>query len=69
MCRERDVARRVGMSGGISWEGKKLMAGVDEAGGELTSWMPRRGGGVGATTVAMLLRNTVEAAESRVPEA
>jgi methylenetetrahydrofolate dehydrogenase (NADP+) / methenyltetrahydrofolate cyclohydrolase len=51
------------VSGGITWEGKKLLPDVDEAVGEVASWITPRLGGVGPTTVAMLLRNTVEAAE------
>ena len=51
------------VSGGISWEGKKLLPDVDEAVGEKASWITPRLGGVGPTTVAMLLRNTVAAAE------
>ena len=51
------------VSGGISWEGKKLLADVDESVGEVASWITPRLGGVGPTTVAMLLRNTVELAE------
>jgi methylenetetrahydrofolate dehydrogenase (NADP+)/methenyltetrahydrofolate cyclohydrolase len=53
------------VSGGITWEGKKLLADVDEACGEVASWITPRLGGVGPTTVAMLLRNTVEIAERR----
>ena len=51
------------MCGGISWEGKKLLADVDESVADVASWITPRLGGVGPTTVAMLLRNTVEAAE------
>ncbi|MDP7542290.1 MAG: tetrahydrofolate dehydrogenase/cyclohydrolase catalytic domain-containing protein [Acidimicrobiales bacterium] len=51
------------VSGGISWEGRKVLADVDESVGEVASWITPRLGGVGPTTVAMLLRNTVEAAE------
>ena len=51
------------VSGGISWEGRKVLADVDESVGEGASWITPRLGGVGPTTVAMLLRNTVEAAE------
>jgi methylenetetrahydrofolate dehydrogenase (NADP+)/methenyltetrahydrofolate cyclohydrolase len=51
------------VSGGVSWEGRKLLPDVDEAVGEVASWITPRLGGVGPTTVAMLLRNTVEAAE------
>ena len=53
------------VSGGISWQGKKLLADVDEACGEVASWITPRLGGVGPTTVAMLLRNTIETAEQR----
>jgi methylenetetrahydrofolate dehydrogenase (NADP+)/methenyltetrahydrofolate cyclohydrolase len=53
------------VSGGISWQGKRLLADVDEACAEVASWITPRLGGVGPTTVAMLLRNTVEAAERR----
>lgn len=53
------------ISGGISWEGKKLLADVDESVGEVAAWVTPRLGGVGPTTVAMLLRNTVRAAEQR----
>ena len=56
------------VSGGISWEGKRLLADVDEACAEVASWITPRLGGVGPTTVAMLLRNTVEAAERRAGE-
>lgn len=54
------------ISGGISWKGKKLLADVDESVAEVASWVTPRLGGVGPTTVAMLLRNTVEAAERQV---
>ncbi|MEZ5233521.1 MAG: tetrahydrofolate dehydrogenase/cyclohydrolase catalytic domain-containing protein [Acidimicrobiales bacterium] len=51
------------VSGGISWEGRKLLPDVAESVGEVASWITPRLGGVGPTTVAMLLRNTVIAAE------
>jgi methylenetetrahydrofolate dehydrogenase (NADP+)/methenyltetrahydrofolate cyclohydrolase len=51
------------VSGGITWEGRKLLPDVDESVNEVASWVTPRLGGVGPTTVAMLLRNTVEAAE------
>jgi methylenetetrahydrofolate dehydrogenase (NADP+)/methenyltetrahydrofolate cyclohydrolase len=51
------------VSGGVSWEGRRLLPDVDESVGEVASWITPRLGGVGPTTVAMLLRNTVEAAE------
>jgi methylenetetrahydrofolate dehydrogenase (NADP+) / methenyltetrahydrofolate cyclohydrolase len=53
------------ISGGISWEGKRLMPDVDESVGEVAGWITPRLGGVGPTTVAMLLKNTVDAAERR----
>jgi methylenetetrahydrofolate dehydrogenase (NADP+)/methenyltetrahydrofolate cyclohydrolase len=53
------------VSGGITWEGKKLLADVDDSVNEVASWVTPRLGGVGPTTVAMLLRNTVAAAERR----
>ncbi len=53
------------ISGGITWEGRKLLPDVNESVGEVASWITPRLGGVGPTTVAMLLRNTVAAAESR----
>jgi methylenetetrahydrofolate dehydrogenase (NADP+)/methenyltetrahydrofolate cyclohydrolase len=57
------------VSGGITWEGKKLLPDVDESVGEVASWITPRLGGVGPTTVAMLLRNTVRAAERRMAAA
>ena len=41
------------------------MPDVDEAVGEVAGWITPRLGGVGPTTIAMLLTNTVEAAERR----
>jgi methylenetetrahydrofolate dehydrogenase (NADP+) / methenyltetrahydrofolate cyclohydrolase len=54
------------VSGGITWEGRRLLPDVAESVGEVASWITPRLGGVGPTTVAMLLRNTVAAAERRV---
>jgi methylenetetrahydrofolate dehydrogenase (NADP+)/methenyltetrahydrofolate cyclohydrolase len=54
------------ISGGISWEGRKLLPDVDESVGEVASWITPRLGGVGPTTVAMLLRNTVSAVERSI---
>ncbi len=51
------------VSGGISWRGKRLLPDVDEAVAEVAGWVTPRLGGVGPTTVAMLIKNTVEAAE------
>jgi methylenetetrahydrofolate dehydrogenase (NADP+)/methenyltetrahydrofolate cyclohydrolase len=53
------------VSGGISWEGRRLLPDVDESCGEVAGWITPRLGGVGVTTVAMLLQNTVAAAERR----
>lgn len=53
------------VSGGISWKGRKLLPDVDESVGDVASWITPRLGGVGPTTVAMLLRNTVLAAADR----
>ncbi|MEA2685608.1 MAG: methylenetetrahydrofolate dehydrogenase / methenyltetrahydrofolate cyclohydrolase [Actinomycetota bacterium] len=53
------------VGGGISWEGKRLVSDVDESVAEVAGWVTPRLGGVGPTTVAMLLRNAVDAAERR----
>lgn len=56
------------VSGGQSWAGRRALPDVDESVGEVASWITPRLGGVGPTTVAMLLRNTTEAAERRASE-
>lgn len=56
------------ISGGISWKGKKLLPDVDESVGEVAGWITARLGGVGPTTVALLLRNAVECAERRAAQ-
>jgi methylenetetrahydrofolate dehydrogenase (NADP+)/methenyltetrahydrofolate cyclohydrolase len=53
------------VSAGITFEGRTLIPDVDESVAEVASWITPRLGGVGPTTRAMLLRNTVEAAERR----
>ena len=53
------------VSGGIQWKGKRLLPDVDESVESVASWITPRLGGVGPTTVAMLLKNTVKAAERR----
>jgi len=53
------------IGGGLSWEGRRILSDVDEACAEVAGWITPRLGGVGVTTVAMLLRNTVAAAERR----
>jgi len=50
------------IGGGITWEGRKALSDVDERCGEVAGWVTPRLGGVGVTTVAMLLRTTVAAA-------
>ncbi len=54
------------IGGGMRWEGKRALSDVDESCAEVAGWITPRLGGVGVTTVAMLLRNTVTAAEQRV---
>ncbi len=51
---------------GITWEGKRLISDVDEAVGEVAGWVTPRRGGVGVTTVALLLANAVRAAQRRM---
>lgn len=53
------------VGGGISWEGRRVVSDVDESVAEVAGWVTPRLGGVGPTTVAMLLRNTVESAARR----
>jgi methylenetetrahydrofolate dehydrogenase (NADP+)/methenyltetrahydrofolate cyclohydrolase len=53
------------VGGGITWEGRRLLSDVDESCAEVAGWITPRLGGVGVTTVALLLRNTVDCAERR----
>jgi methylenetetrahydrofolate dehydrogenase (NADP+)/methenyltetrahydrofolate cyclohydrolase len=53
------------VSGGITWRGRTLLPDVDEACEDVAGWITPRLGGVGVTTVAMLLQNTVMLAELR----
>ena len=46
-------------------QGRKVVPDVDEACAEVAGWITPRLGGVGPTTRAMLLRQTVETAERR----
>ena len=55
----------IAVSGGITWDGRKLLPDVAEECAEGAGWITPRLGGVGVTTVAMLLRNTVALAEER----
>jgi methylenetetrahydrofolate dehydrogenase (NADP+) / methenyltetrahydrofolate cyclohydrolase len=54
------------VGGGVRYEGRKLLPDVDEACNDVAGWITPRIGGVGPTTIAMLFRNAVEAAERRV---
>lgn len=51
---------------GVRYAGRKLLPDVDESVEEVAGWITPRVGGVGPTTVAMLMRNAVEAAERRL---
>lgn len=51
------------IGGGVRYEGKRLLPDVDETCNEVAGAITPRVGGVGPTTVAMLFRNCVEAAE------
>ncbi|HEX5141903.1 MAG TPA: tetrahydrofolate dehydrogenase/cyclohydrolase catalytic domain-containing protein [Dehalococcoidia bacterium] len=53
------------VGGGVRYEGKKLLPDVDVRCEEVAGWITPRIGGVGPTTIAMLFRNAVEAAERR----
>jgi methylenetetrahydrofolate dehydrogenase (NADP+)/methenyltetrahydrofolate cyclohydrolase len=53
------------IGGGLTWEGRKAFSDVDESCADVAGWITPRLGGVGVTTVAMLLRNTVAAAERK----
>jgi methylenetetrahydrofolate dehydrogenase (NADP+)/methenyltetrahydrofolate cyclohydrolase len=51
---------------GVSYEGRKLLPDVAEECEEVAGWITPRVGGVGPTTIAMLFRNCIEAAERAV---
>jgi methylenetetrahydrofolate dehydrogenase (NADP+)/methenyltetrahydrofolate cyclohydrolase len=53
------------VGGGVRYEGKRLLPDVDESCETVASAITPRLGGVGPTTIAMLFRNAVEAAERR----
>lgn len=53
------------VGGGVRYEGKRLLPDVDESCAEVAGAITPRVGGVGPTTIAMLFKNTVEAAERR----
>jgi methylenetetrahydrofolate dehydrogenase (NADP+)/methenyltetrahydrofolate cyclohydrolase len=52
------------IGGGMTWEGRKVLSDVDERCAEVAAFVTPRLGGVGVTTVAMLMANTVAAAET-----
>ena len=54
------------VAAGVSFEGKKLLSDVADDVVDVAGWVSPRIGGVGPMTRAMLLVNTVEAAERRV---
>ncbi|HEX5588117.1 MAG TPA: tetrahydrofolate dehydrogenase/cyclohydrolase catalytic domain-containing protein [Acidimicrobiia bacterium] len=54
------------VGGGVRYEGRRLLPDVDEACEEVAGAITPRVGGVGPTTIAMLFRNAVEAAERTV---
>ena len=53
------------VGGGVRYEGRRLLPDVDESCEQVAGAITPRLGGVGPTTVAMLMRNCVEAAEAR----
>jgi len=50
---------------GVRYEGRRLLPDVDERCEQVAAYITPRVGGVGPTTIAMLFRNLVEAAERR----
>jgi methylenetetrahydrofolate dehydrogenase (NADP+)/methenyltetrahydrofolate cyclohydrolase len=62
---EHITAGAVVVGGGVRYEGRKLLPDVDEACEEVAGAITPRVGGVGPTTIAMLFRNAVEAAERK----
>ncbi|MFI5913902.1 bifunctional 5,10-methylenetetrahydrofolate dehydrogenase/5,10-methenyltetrahydrofolate cyclohydrolase [Dactylosporangium sp. NPDC051541] len=53
------------IGGGVRYEGRRLLPDVAESCAEVAGAITPRVGGVGPTTVAMLFRNAIEAAERR----
>ncbi len=51
---------------GITREGRRVVSDVDDAVATVAGWVTPRLGGVGPMTVAMLLKNTLEAAQQAV---
>jgi methylenetetrahydrofolate dehydrogenase (NADP+)/methenyltetrahydrofolate cyclohydrolase len=54
------------VAAGVSFEGRKVLSDVDEDVAEVAGWLSPRLGGVGPMTRAMLMVNTVAAAERAV---
>jgi len=50
---------------GVTRKGKRLLSDVDASVSDVAGWVTPRVGGVGPMTVAMLLKNTIEAARYR----
>ncbi|MFV0252444.1 MAG: bifunctional 5,10-methylenetetrahydrofolate dehydrogenase/5,10-methenyltetrahydrofolate cyclohydrolase [Beutenbergiaceae bacterium] len=53
------------VGGGVRYQGKRLLPDVDESCEQVAGAITPRVGGVGPTTIAMLFKNAVEAAERR----
>jgi methylenetetrahydrofolate dehydrogenase (NADP+)/methenyltetrahydrofolate cyclohydrolase len=53
------------VNGALTWQGRTIIPDVDVACEDVAGWITPRVGGVGVTTVAMLLANTVMLAERR----
>jgi methylenetetrahydrofolate dehydrogenase (NADP+) / methenyltetrahydrofolate cyclohydrolase len=62
---EHITSDSVVVGGGVRYEGRTLLPDVDVACEEVAKAITPRVGGVGPTTIAMLFRNLVEAAERR----
>jgi methylenetetrahydrofolate dehydrogenase (NADP+)/methenyltetrahydrofolate cyclohydrolase len=63
---EHITAGAVVVGGGVRYEGRRLLPDVDERCEDVAGWITPRVGGVGPTTIAMLFRNTVAAAERSI---
>jgi methylenetetrahydrofolate dehydrogenase (NADP+)/methenyltetrahydrofolate cyclohydrolase len=63
---EHVKAGAVVVGGGQSYRGRTILPDVDERCAQVAGYITPRVGGVGPTTIAMLFRNAVEAAEGRV---
>src|SRR4051794_29883705 len=59
------AAGSVVVGAGVRYEGRTLLPDVDERCADVAGYITPRVGGVGPTTIAMLFRNFVEAAERR----